>query len=43
MNVNPVLENGSMNLMIENNKDSNVLSMVGEVYLLQNWTQRAIQ
>ena len=34
MNVNPVLENGSMNLMIENNKDSNVLSMVGEVYLL---------
>ena len=34
MNVNPVLENGSMNLLIENNKESNVLSMVGEVYLL---------
>lgn len=34
MNVSPVLENGTMNLLISNNKDSNTLAMVAEVMLL---------
>ena len=34
MNVSPTLENGTMNLMISNNKESNTLAMVAEVLLL---------
>ena len=34
MNVNPVLVDGKMNLLIQNNKESNVLSMVAEVLVL---------
>ena len=39
MNVNPVLEDGSMNLMIQNSEESNTLSMVAEVQLIDKQDQ----